>query len=56
MKVRKKYLLLIASLVWMIAGFNIIKIGVDQPFYFNFRDLSIFCIFTISQKTYEKNQ
>ncbi len=51
MKVRKKYLLLIASLVWMIAGFNIIKIGVDLYYpYFNILNISLsILIFVIFQ-------
>lgn len=36
MKVKKKNLLLIASMIWCIAGFNILKIGVEAyPKYIN---------------------
>ena len=27
MKVKKKYLLIIASVVWLVAGFNVLRIG-----------------------------
>ena len=30
MKIRKKYLSLIASIVWLIAGFNVLKIGLTE--------------------------
>ncbi|MGN1406150.1 MAG: DUF2871 domain-containing protein [Erysipelotrichaceae bacterium] len=30
MKIRKKYLLFIASVVWLIAGFNVLKIGLTE--------------------------
>ena len=29
MKIKKQNLLLLASLVWMIAGFNVLRIGIE---------------------------
>lgn len=50
MKVKKHTLLLIASIVWIIAGFNILKIGIEtyKPYLsiLNFSlSLSVFLIF-----------
>ncbi len=51
MKAKKKNLLLIASMIWCIAGFNILKIGVEvYPKYINVRNIVMsFAVFGISQ-------
>ena len=64
MKVKKRTLLLIACLVWGIAGFNILRIGIlaYRP-YISVLNIVLTCFCNISnvyfrtsgQKTYAKN-
>ena len=51
MKIQKKYLLLIASFVWMMAGLNIIKIGIEfySPYLKLINIIISFIIFMIFQ-------
>ncbi len=50
-EVKKKYLLLIAGIVWMIAGFNVVRLGVIsyglivRAWYLYLLSVVIFCVF-----------
>ncbi|WP_270845015.1 hypothetical protein [Thomasclavelia ramosa] len=54
MKVKKHNLLLIASIVWLIAGFNILKIGIETYVGYTkllnfFLSIIVFIIFWFSK-------